>query len=146
MTDTSERELIRALWKRGYYADRTPSSGTGVMVEDSEVDGHTASPDVWALKPTNADFGATHHALFFEDKHVQKPRAYLDEEQVDGLRRVAQRAGAVAVIAVKWKNTSGHQFTYPKALDRTEGGNYVFREGELHGDETQTWTLDELTE
>jgi Holliday junction resolvase len=143
MTVTSERELIRALWKAGYYADRTPASGKGVKVEG---EGHTASPDVWAVKShrrTDDEEASLNHVLFFEDKHVQKPNAYLDEEQVEGLKNISQRAGAVAIIAVKWKHTSGHVYAYPKALDRTRTGRYVFRHGT---DGTKTFPLSDITQ
>lgn len=146
MTVTSERNLIRRLWRAGYYADRTPASGKGVKVEGSE--GHTASPDVWAIKShrrtEEAPSASLNHVLFFEDKHVEKPQCYLDEEQVEGLKNVSQRAGAVAIIAVQWKYTSGHKFTYPSALDRTPSGRYVFRH-ENTGNGTKTFPLSDVT-
>ena len=111
------------------------------MVPDDEVEGHTASPDVWAAKSLEAKpshLSGDSRLLFFEDKHVQPP-AYLSEEQVQGLKYVAQRAGAAAIIAVKWKHTSGHAFAFPHDLDRTEAGTYVFREGQ-----TKTYPLTDI--
>jgi Holliday junction resolvase len=128
MSDTSERQLQECLNANGYYTERAPASGVGIQKEDGERAIH---PDVTAIKAREDATVYGSLVRFYEDKHVEAPRAYLDADEIEGLRYLSEKCKAKVAVAVKWKyKQKPHEVYALNELDETDGGRYVAVEGE----------------
>lgn len=106
-----ERELVRSFAELGEYAViRIPSSGSRTSRD---------LPDVLALRPEDS--------LAIEVKVTSQTTAYARGEEVDALEAFAERAGAEALIAAKFKRQGKRTPYYlvpPASCRMTDSGNY----------------------
>ena len=115
--DAAERELLNGLADCGWTAMRAPASGSAT---DRDL------PDVLA--------GRDGRFLAIEVKASSSDTVYVDEAEVEALRRFAEDFGADARLAFRFNEKHGDPTygtdrfgTYlfpPERCYRTDGGNY----------------------
>lgn len=109
--DRYERDLVNALDATGeFVAMRCPTSGSST---DRNL------PDVVALRPTGD--------MAIEVKTTKATTAYAGGDEVAGLEAFADRAGALPVIAAKFKRPGKRTPFYlvePAACRVTDAGNH----------------------
>lgn len=128
--DRAERALSDHLEDdRGYYAQRTASSGAAT---------DRNRPDVLAFRPGTV-FGTVAYAI--ECKAWADGTGHFDREEIVSLLELSERGGAHAVVAVKpdlRRHDQWHVF-YADELHETPGGNFSIRKADLPGS-----TLDDV--
>lgn len=112
MSNSSERKLQQALHQAGFYTQKAPSSGLGVL--DTETGEHIDQADVVAIR-SDPKLGQYHghstQVLVIEDKHVTGPICTIEDHERHQLKRIRAITGGLALFAVKWKHKQGgHEF------------------------------------
>lgn len=112
MSNYSERKLQQALHQAGFYTQKAPSSGHGLL--DPETEEYLDQADIVAIKddPLLSQYeGHTSLVLIIEDKHREPPTVYIGDQERQQLERIEAVTGGKAYIAVKWRNRHGsHDF------------------------------------
>lgn len=110
--DAKEREAVNVIdAAEGWAVMRAPASGGGT---DRDL------PDILA--------GNGRTFLIIELKSSGGDPIYIDQEEVEALRRFAQNFGGVAMIACRWSSRSLRDDSFylqrPENLYRTDAGTY----------------------
>lgn len=110
--DAKERELVREVYgTNGWVAMRAPSSGSATPHD---------LPDVLA--------GCRGRFLVIELKSSGGDPVYIDQEEIEALKRFAHAFGGEALVACRWSSRSLQDSTFyfspPERLYRTDAGTY----------------------
>jgi Holliday junction resolvase len=118
MSNYSERKLQQALHQAGFYTQKAPSSGHGIL--DEETEEYIDQADIVAIKrititEEDANGNVVDRSLpvvlIIEEKHRKPPTCQILDEEKHQLERIEEITGAEAYVAVSWKNyQGGHQF------------------------------------
>lgn len=121
-----ERDLVRALDACGFVAMRAPASGSAT---------ERALPDVLALQhrpvPGREQLA---RVLAVELKVTKATTAYAGGDEIDALEDFARDAGAVPIVAAKFKRPGSRSPFYlvpPADCRHTDGGNYGVPEADV---------------
>lgn len=127
MSNYSERILQKSLHQAGFYTQKSPSSGTGIL--DPETEEHIDQADIVAIRAethTYEDMGGNlidrteSRILIIEEKHIQPDTCPITDEKREQLRRIQAVTAADPFYAVKWKNQpGGHRFYHLDELQDT---------------------------
>lgn len=129
MSNYSERKLQGKLHQAGFYTQKAPSSGHGILDPDTEE--YIDQADIVAVKAVTryvlgdqddpeSESMQIPKVLVIEDKHVEAPTCQIQDDERDQLKRIQEITGGQALFAVKWKNKHGdHQFFHIQDLQDT---------------------------
>jgi len=120
MSNYSEKKLQQALHQAGFYTQKAPSSGTGIL--DPETEEHIDQADIVAIRadPQISQYeGHISQVLLIEEKHVKPSTCPIEDQERDQLERIQQITGGTSLIAVKWKHQQGDHlfFTLDDLID-----------------------------
>ena len=112
MSNYSERKLQQALHQAGFYTQKAPSSGHGIL--DEETEEYIDQADIVALRddPELSQYEGHHtQVLIIEEKHRKPPTCQILDEEKQQCERIREITGGQVLFAVSWKNyQGGHQF------------------------------------
>lgn len=110
MSNYSERKLQQALHGEGFYTQKAPSSGHGIL--DPETQEYIDQADIVAIRSVmHMAAGEIPSVLVIEDKHVEGPTCPIQDDEKQQLERIQEITAAQALFSVKWKHKQGdHQF------------------------------------
>lgn len=124
--DRVERHLIEELETRGWYAQRTGSSGSGTK---------DPRPDVLAIRPAYHHTDPLSHCAAIEVKAWELGTGQLSESEVQDLHTIREMTGGDSFVAVKPDLRTFDQWHVFRIdeLNETRGGNFSVRKSDLPG-------------
>ena len=115
MSNYSERKLQQALHQAGFYTQKAPSSGHGIL--DEETEEYIDQADIVALRNQKRIVDnwrntiTSTQVLIIEEKHRKPPTCQILDEEKQQCERIRDITGGRVLFAVSWKNyQGGHQF------------------------------------
>lgn len=125
MSNYSERKLQQALHQAGYYTQKAPSSGHGIL--DEETEEYLDQADIVAITAHNFQIPQEYagtvwvpKVLIIEEKHRKPPTCQIEDHEKQQIERIQEITGGTALFAVSWKNhQGGHHLFTPEELQDT---------------------------
>lgn len=116
MSNYSERKLQQALHQAGYYTQKAPSSGHGIL--DKETEEYLDQADIVAIKAWEfIEIVNASKVLIIEEKHRKPETCQIGDHEKQQIERIEEITGGTALFAVSWKNfQGGHHFFRPSDL------------------------------